>query len=99
MTGDKKTGIRLTKGKHKITFNRTVHTPKGVLYVIVLKRRGDKNDKNLWWEMEVKQGVLAGNKQGKAITINKAHNMCSHMGQVEARAICNYFGQEITKQG
>jgi Zinc knuckle len=102
MAGDKKTGIRLTKGKHEITFNRTVHTPKGVLYVIVLKQHETnklEHDEKLWWEKGVKQGTLAANEQGKAITINKAHAMCSHMGQVEARAICDYFGQEITKRG
>jgi hypothetical protein len=72
-----------------------VHTPKGVLYVIVLKQRGGINkldqERALWWEKDTKQGALVTNEQGKAITINKAHAMCSHMGQVEARAICNYF--------
>jgi hypothetical protein len=80
-----------------------VHTPKGVLYVIVLKQCGEtdklEHDEKLWWEKGVEQGALVANERGKAITINKAHAMCSHMGQVEARAFCNYYGQEITKRG
>jgi hypothetical protein len=35
----------------------------------------------------------------KPITINKAHCMCGHIGQVEAREICKQYGQEITKWG
>jgi hypothetical protein len=35
----------------------------------------------------------------KPITINKAHCMCRHMGQVEARKICEIYGQVITKSG
>jgi hypothetical protein len=34
-----------------------------------------------------------------AVTINKAHAMCGHMGHVEARAVCKYYGQELTKKG
>jgi hypothetical protein len=68
----------------------------------VLKQHGGidelEHKKELWWEKDVKQGALVASKQGKAITINKAHAMCGHMGQVEARAICNYYGQEITKE-
>jgi hypothetical protein len=35
----------------------------------------------------------------RAITINKAHDMCRHMGQVEAWEICEHFGEKISKRG
>jgi hypothetical protein len=39
MSGDMISGIRMHKGNHKIKFVTTVYTPKGVLQVVVLKRR------------------------------------------------------------
>jgi hypothetical protein len=105
MSGNKKDGIKMTKGEHVISFNKTVHTPKGVLFVVVLKRR------------EIGESAMAGNgyvnerekvvanetamvqKPEKTITINKAHDMCGHMGHVEAWQICDHFGQKISKRG
>jgi hypothetical protein len=36
MSSDMSSGIRIGKGKHEIKLTTTVHTPKGVLYVVVL---------------------------------------------------------------
>jgi hypothetical protein len=35
----------------------------------------------------------------KPIMVNKAHIMCGHMGHVEAREICDYYGQLLTTRG
>jgi hypothetical protein len=42
--GDRMVGIKMSKGGNVLHFDKTVHTPKGVLYVIVMKWRGLKND-------------------------------------------------------
>jgi hypothetical protein len=38
-------------------------------------------------------------KHVKSMTINKAQVMCGHMGHVETKAICDYYGQPLTKKG
>jgi hypothetical protein len=57
---------------------------------------------------EAKNGKASENKSeiptecvltANPITINKAHCMCGHMGQEEARVMCNLYRQELTKQG
>jgi hypothetical protein len=85
-----------------------VHTPKGVLYVVVLNGR-DEDGKKDELESEIKQGftnlgvecsAAAANEQGsKTITINKAHSMCGHMGQVEARRFLTITGKRYLKVG
>jgi hypothetical protein len=32
-------GIKMSKGEHELNFDKTIHTPKGILYVVVLKQR------------------------------------------------------------
>jgi hypothetical protein len=32
-------GITMSKGEHELNFDKTIHTPKGILYVVVLKQR------------------------------------------------------------
>jgi hypothetical protein len=32
-------GIKMSKGEHELNFDKTIHTLKGILYVVVLKRR------------------------------------------------------------
>jgi hypothetical protein len=39
MSGDKSEGIKMSKGQQTLHFNKTVQTPKGILYVYILKRR------------------------------------------------------------
>jgi hypothetical protein len=38
MSRDINQGINMGKGSHEINFGKTMHPPKGVLYVAVLKR-------------------------------------------------------------
>jgi hypothetical protein len=44
--GNAEVGIKMSKGVNVLHFNKTVHTPKGVLYVIVMKRRGLKDEES-----------------------------------------------------
>jgi hypothetical protein len=44
MSGKKTAGIRMTKVEHVIGFDKMVHTPKGVLFMVVLKRQEDKQE-------------------------------------------------------
>jgi hypothetical protein len=37
-------GNKMNKGVHKLNFDKTVHMPKGVLYVVVLKQRQVEED-------------------------------------------------------
>lgn len=53
------------------------------------------NDAECGW---FEHSAVAG-KTPLSITISRAHAMCGHMGQVEARGVCEYFGQVISKQG
>jgi hypothetical protein len=105
MSGNKKDGIKMMKGEHGISFDKTVHTPKGVLFVAVLKQHEiDKSAMVGNGYMKESGKVVAGKTAmvqnlGRAITINKAHDMCGHMGHVEAEEICDHFGQKISKQG
>jgi hypothetical protein len=113
-----KQGFKMSKGTHKLNFDKTIHTQKGVLYVDVLKQRlvedacvteGAKEVANVIEveHEEAKKGKAGENKgiptecvlAANPITIKKAHCMCGHMGQEEAREICNLYGQELTKQG
>jgi hypothetical protein len=109
MIGGKDVGIKMVKGLQSIVFDKTVHTPKGLLYVAVMKRRvqetGQVEMKKVEEEVvdEAESGWFehgaVADKQPLPITISRAHAMCGHMGQVEARGVCEYFGQEISKQG
>jgi Zinc knuckle len=113
--GDREVGIVMSKGGVKLHFDKTVHTPKGVLYVAVLKRRKAKDevlnegtkeqsiveDQCEKYESGASQGVEYGGVAltVKPITINTAHAMCGHMGHVETKEICDHYGQPITKRG
>jgi hypothetical protein len=113
ISGDAEVGIKMYKGKVELKFDKTVHTPKGVLYVIVLNRRTDyigevKQLKSLVEDVQAGEqsvqsvecgAAMVAASTSKAITINKAHGMCGHMGHVETKAICDYYGQELTKRG
>jgi hypothetical protein len=108
MSGDKAKGIKMCKNGQKLHFNKTVRTPKGILYVLILKRRSvepqpskadDHEVSLIEQELMQKEEIVAAAAGGVAITINKAHTMCRHVNQAKARAICNYYGQYITKQG
>ena len=108
MSGDKDVGIRMTKGDKVLLIDKTVHTPKGMLYVVVMKRRrgsdgvmmnGSEQGDGQSTEADDEVGAAVAPGQSKPITISKAHAMCGHMGQVEARAVCEHFGQAICKQG
>jgi hypothetical protein len=44
ISGDAAIGIKMSKGDVELKFNKTVHTPKGVLYVIVLHRHRRKGN-------------------------------------------------------
>jgi hypothetical protein len=98
MSGNINSGIRICKGKHEIKFATTVHTPKGVLYVAVLKQR-QMDDQRLEAKKKMAAKLLNDSEgkmiecamAAKPITINKAHCMCRHMGQ--------QYSQEITKRG
>jgi Zinc knuckle len=112
--GDREVGIVMSKGGVKLHFDKTVHTPKGVLYVAVLKRRKAKDevlndgtkeqsiveDQCKDYESVASQGVEYGGVAVtvKPITINTAHAMCGHMGHVKTKEICDHYGQPITKQ-
>ena len=110
ISGDAVVGIKMSKGDVELKFDKTVHTPKGVLYVIVLHRRKCHTGEvkalatiaeNEWasdQSVECGAAMIAAST-GKSMTINKAHVMCGHMGHVETKAICDYFGQPLTKQG
>jgi hypothetical protein len=54
MSGDKSVGIKMTKGKRELHFDKTVHTPKGVLYVVVMKRREseERERRGSWLKMK-----------------------------------------------
>jgi hypothetical protein len=39
MSGDKSEGIKMSKGQQTLHFNKTVQTPKVILYVLILKRQ------------------------------------------------------------
>jgi hypothetical protein len=39
MSGRAGEDIKMSKGVHELNFDKAIHTPKGVLYVVVLKRR------------------------------------------------------------
>jgi hypothetical protein len=105
MSSDMSSRIKICKGKHKIKFTTTVHMLKGVLYVAVFNwRKMGTQQHEVTNQMHAK--VVNGNEYrmecamvAKPITINRAHCMCSHMGQVEAHEICEIYGQEIAKSG
>jgi hypothetical protein len=99
ISGDKVEGIKVKKGEQVLHFNKTVRTPKGLLYVLLLKRRSAKQQQTCNAGIEQKlvcNEEIAGATGARAITINKAHAMCSHMNHVE---ICDYYGRDLTKQG
>jgi hypothetical protein len=102
MSGDKLAGIKMNKGQQTLHFNKMVQTSKGILYVLILKRRTieqstvDVGSKAMEQELLCKVYVPEA-VGGNAVTIKKVHAMCRHMNQVETREICDYNGQSITK--
>jgi ribosomal protein S26 len=107
MSGDKAEGIKMCQNGQTLHFNKTVRTPKGILYVLILKRRlvelraskAEEHEVSLIEQELMRKEEVAAATSGVAITINKAHAMCGPMNQVETRVICDYYGQDITKQG
>jgi hypothetical protein len=98
MSGSKSAGIKMTKGPNVLNFDETIYTPKGILYVIVLKRRGEtqagpsveaENDKEAAQLRTIEAGAaITVEEKIKDITINKAHAICRHMGQAEVWELC-----------
>jgi hypothetical protein len=114
MSWSKSTRIRMTRGNNVLSFDETIYTPKGVLYVIVMKRReqcqtrhcvgkesmGKESGEVMGGQLLIEAGAaITVEEKIKKITINKAHAICGHMGQAEVQELCEYVGQGITKQG
>jgi hypothetical protein len=75
-----KQGFKMSKGTHKLNFDKTIHTQKGVLYVDVLKQRlvedacvteGAKEVANVIEveHEEAKKGVTAATKENYALDL------------------------------
>jgi hypothetical protein len=109
MSGNKSTRILMTKGNSILQFDEMIYTPKGVLYMIVLKRRGEtqsgigigtESSEGVTQQLMIEVGAaITVEEKNKEIAINKAHAMCGHMGQAEVQELCEYVGQGITKRG
>ena len=106
LDADKEVGIKLSKNNREVHFNKTFRTPKGVLYVAIFNRVDDGEEHGTTSELSNPNeggdrcSMPVGDEvNAVAVTINKAHAMCGHMGHVEARAVCKYYGQELTKKG
>ena len=72
-----------TKGKTKLVFDMKIHTRKGVLYAIYLKRLGTDTG-------AVQQQVITK-------TIKKAHETLGHMDEEKTRAVARSLKWTITK--
>jgi hypothetical protein len=102
MSGNAGQGIKMSMGTHKLNFDKTIHTPKGVLYVVVLKRslveeacvtEGAKEVPNV---IEVENGEA---KQGNASENNgnipaECMLAANPITINKAHCMCGHMGQE-----
>jgi hypothetical protein len=88
LTGDADQGLVLTKGTTRVCFDIKIHTKRGVLYCVCMKREANVD--------EVAAGAAVGAKT-KAIQIKTAHDQLGHCDEESVRAVARQFGWTIAR--
>ena len=82
-----KDAITLSKGNAKVTFDIKIHTAKGVIYAVYIKRTSPQVEAN---------GAIVAARTLK-MNIRQAHDRLGHIGEDMTRSIAEQLGWTLTR--